>query len=216
LAEIPATARGELKRALSDAALCRDCPRMDTDQAVVGFVGTRVRRPVLFVAEAPGRLGAVKTRLPLSGDVSGRNFESLLEAAGWSRSDVWVANAVMCWPCGANGNNGRPNREELLNCSRHLARQVEIIDPLVIVSLGLVALDALRLLAPIERGPLRQLVGQRFNWANRVLVPLYHPSPRVVNTTRSLSEQTLDFRALRELVDERLRLAGRRRLSAVA
>ena len=122
----------------------------------------------------------------------------------------------MCWPRGANGSNGRPSREELLNCSRHLARQVEIVDPLVIVSLGLVALDALRLLAPVERSPLRDLVGRRLNWADRVLVPLYHPSPRVVNTTRSLSEQRRDFHALRELVDERLRLADQRRFSAVA
>ncbi len=216
MAEVRATARSELKRALTEAARCRDCPRMETDRAVVGFVGGRVRRPVLFVAEAPGRFGAVKTRLPLSGDASGRNFDFLLAAAGWSRADVWVANAVMCWPRGENGNNGRPSRVELLNCSRHLTQQIEIVDPLVVVSLGLVALDALRLLAPVERGPLRNLVGQRLDWANRVLVPLYHPSPRVVNTTRALSEQTRDFHALRQLVDERLRSAGGGRLPAVA
>jgi DNA polymerase len=175
---------------------------MESDKAVVGFVGRRVRRPVLFLAEAPGRLGAVKTRLPLSGDVTGRNFERLLEAANWTRRDVWVANAVMCWPRAANGNNGRPSHSELLNCSHHLARQIEIIDPLVVVSLGHVALDALRLLAPVDRGPLRDLVGRRLEWAGRVLVPLYHPSPRVVNTTRSLSEQARDFCALREFVDE--------------
>ena len=82
MTEIRARAHGELKRALAEAAQCRECPRMETDQAVVGFVGRRVHRPVLFVAEAPGRFGAVKTRLPLSGDVSGRNFEFLLEAGG--------------------------------------------------------------------------------------------------------------------------------------
>jgi DNA polymerase len=174
---------------------------MEHDRPVVGFAGRRVHRSVLFVAEAPGRLGAVKTRLPLSGDATGRNFDRLLEAAGWARNDVWVTNAIMCWPRGENGNNGRPQSEELRNCSQHLERQIAVVDPRVVVPLGLVALDALRLLAPIERAPLRELVGRPLSWADRTIVPLYHPSPRVVNTTRSLADQAADFVALRALVE---------------
>jgi uracil-DNA glycosylase len=199
------SSRTELARALDAAASCRLCSRMEQDRPVVGFIGRRVRRPVLFVAEAPGRLGAVKTRLPLSGDATGRNFDRLLATAEWTRAEVWVTNAIMCWPRADNGNNGRPQNHELRNCSQHLARQIAIIDPLFVVPLGLVALDALRLLAPLERAPLRELVGHPMSWAGRVVVPLYHPSPRVANTTRSLARQMEDFVALRALVDHRLR-----------
>lgn len=210
------SARAQLRQALREAARCQKCPRMERDRPVVGFVGRRVRRPVLFVAEAPGRLGAVKTRLPLSGDATGRNFELLLEAAGWTRADVWVTNAVMCWPRGVNGNNGRPLSQELVNCSDHLRRQIEIVDPLLVVPLGLVALDALRLIAPIERAPLRDIVGKRHHWAGRLVVPLYHPSPRVINTRRPLVEQIQDFVAVRALLDDRQRGNLRQSFEAVA
>jgi uracil-DNA glycosylase family 4 len=124
------------------------------------FVGPRARRPVMFVAEAPGRLGAARTGLPLHGDATGRNFEWLLDQVGWTRADVWVTNAVLCWPEGKGGVNDRPSREEIDACGGFLRRQLEIVDPLVVAPLGLVALEALGRLAPVERGPMRALAGK--------------------------------------------------------
>jgi uracil-DNA glycosylase family 4 len=159
----------------------------------------------MFVAEAPGRLGAARTGLPLHGDATGRNFEWLLEQAGWTRADVWVTNAVLCWPEGEGGVNTRPRREEVEACTGFLRRQLEIVDPLVIAPLGLVALEALGRLAPVRRGSMGALAGKVQEWEGRFLFPLYHPSPRVTNTRRSLELQCQDMLALRSLVEREKR-----------
>jgi len=87
-----------------------------------------------------------------------------------------------------------------------LRRQLEIVDPLVVAPLGLVALEALGRLAPVERGPMSALAGKAQKWEGRLLVPLFHPSPRVTNTRRSLELQTKDMLALRALIERQVEL----------
>ena len=168
----------------------------------MGYRGLARRRDVLVVAEAPGRLGAVRTGLPLSGDATGRNFERLLAGIGWRREQIWVTNAVLCWPASPAGLNRRPTRSELRNCSSHLARLVQAIDPLVVLPLGLTALEALRGLGELPRAPLRELVGRRLPWNGRLVIPTYHPSPRVMNTVRSFDEQLSDLQAVGAFVSD--------------
>lgn len=203
------------RRALADLAremrACRRCPRMSSEGAVISWAGPRVARNLMFVAEAPGRQGAVKTGVPLSGDATGRNFDTLLAACGLSRAEVWVTNAALCWPEGPNGTNGRPSGEELAACSTFLQRQLELIDPLIVAPLGLTALDALRRICPLPRGRLRDLAGRPVAWGGRWVVPLFHPSPRVVNTVRDLEAQKRDFLALQRLAHE----TSKRRVSAL-
>lgn len=182
--------------------------------ASIGFVGPRARRPLMFVAEAPGRLGAARTGLPLHGDATGRNFEWLLEQAGWTRADVWVTNAVLCWPEGEGGVNGSPSRDEIRACSSFLRRQLEIVDPLVVAPVGLVALRALAQIAPVREGRMGKLVARPQEWDGRLLVPLFHPSPRVTNTVRSLKRQREDMLALRRLSDRALAARSRRAATA--
>ena len=57
----------------------------------------------LFVAEAPGRLGAQLTGIPLSQDRTGMRFEGLLKAMKWNRSSVFITNAVLCNPRDGGG-----------------------------------------------------------------------------------------------------------------
>lgn len=149
---------------------------------------------VLLVGEAPGRLGADRTGVPFLGDRSGQHFEALLAHVGLTRADVFVTNAVLCCPT-ADGRNGRPTANEITNCSSFLRQTIELVEPLVVATLGVVALDAVARLAGC-RWRLRDVVGRQLPWEDRVVVPLYHPSPRVTNRWRPLAQQKRDIEAV--------------------
>ena len=153
---------------------------------------------VLFVAEAPGRLGADRTSVPLSVDQSGRNFADFLGSAGLRRENIFVTNAVLCNPRDGRGLNARPSAAELRNCSTHLAELITILDPPWVVALGRVALDALTLVAP-HGAVLARDVGTARSWHGRRLVPLYHPGPRSV-ARRGRAQHHADYAALATLI----------------
>lgn len=153
---------------------------------------------VLFVAEAPGRLGGDRTGVPLVSDQTGRNFARLLEGAGWRRDEVFVSNAVLCNPRDARGRNDAPSAREIRACSTHLRDLLDTLDPPFVVTLGRVALVALALIAP-HKVELRRDVATAVPWARRTLVPLYHPGPRA-QLHRPFAQQQDDFARLRELV----------------
>jgi uracil-DNA glycosylase family 4 len=176
------------------AASCRVCPRMAERRRVLTHHNGRVPSPVLFVAEAPGRLGGERTGIPMSGDQTGKNFQKLLTAAGLTRDDVFVTNAVLCNPRNVESRNAKPTRDEIHNCSRFLASTLDLVAPAFVVTLGAVALDALKLIAPHETR-LSHDVGVPIRWHGRWLVPLYHPSPRA-QLHRSFERQLEDFTRL--------------------
>jgi uracil-DNA glycosylase family 4 len=153
---------------------------------------------ILFVAEAPGRLGADRTGVPLSGDQSGRNFDIFLAHAGIDRARVFVTNAVLCNPRGADGLNDRPRAAEIRNCSEHLRAQIGLLDPRWVVSLGRTALDALNLIEPHGLS-LAEHVGTGEPWYERTLVPLYHPGGRAV-ARRGFAQHVADYAALAALL----------------
>jgi uracil-DNA glycosylase family 4 len=149
---------------------------------------------VLFVAEAPGRLGAEVTGIPLWGDRTGARFEELLGAMGWHRHGIFITNAALCNPRDAAGNNSTPTRQEIVNCSCWLRRTIEIVDPVVVVALGRVALEGLKLVAS-HNLKLKLSAGRVFSWNKRMLGVLYHPGPRTV-IHRSWKRQLTDARKL--------------------
>ncbi len=159
----------------------------------------------MVVAEAPGRRGADLTGVPLAGDRSGDRFDALLAAAGWSRADVFVTNAVLCNPRSLDRRRNRPpTRAELAACADHLRRQIELVAPVVVAPLGAVALAALDRLAP-HGLTLRESAGTPSPWSGGWLFPLYHPGDRAL-LHRPHPRQLADIRALRTFVDQ-LRVA---------
>ncbi|HZO24428.1 MAG TPA: uracil-DNA glycosylase [Chloroflexota bacterium] len=153
---------------------------------------------VLFVAEAPGRLGADRTGVPLSGDQTGRNFDAFLASADIDRSSVFITNAVLCNPRKPDGRNDRPRTGEIRNCSMHLRALIDLLDPPWVVSLGRAALDALALIEPHGRVLARD-IGVAAPWYGRQLVPLYHPGPRAL-IRRPFGQQAADYAALAALL----------------
>jgi DNA polymerase len=178
-----------------EAAACVVCDRMRERKAVLSRLNGSLKPRVMFIAEAPGRNGADRTRIPFSGDTSGRNFESLLASIKLTRGEIFITNSVLCSPRKPSGANDKPTRSEIRACSVFLRRQIELINPPVIATLGAVALDALRLIEAHDY-QLRDSAAKVLRWNGRLLVPLYHPSPQVIITVRTLEEQKRDFRSI--------------------
>lgn len=177
---------------------CNLCPRLCAQRKVLSDLNGSIYSKVIFVAEAPGRLGADRTGVPLHGDRTGANFECLLANIGWKREDVFITNAVLCNPKN-DGRNAPPTKAELTNCSAYLEMTLALVEPEVVVTLGAKALEALSLISP-HAVKLQLDVARRINWNNRILFPLYHPGPRAL-IHRSLSKQRKDFILLSGFVD---------------
>jgi uracil-DNA glycosylase family 4 len=152
----------------------------------------------MFVAEAPGRMGADRTGVPLCGDRTGDNFEALLGNIGWRREQVFITNAVLCNPRQEDGNNGTPTSDEIANCSAYLEMVLALVGPEVIVTLGATALDALEVISP-HGIDLQKGVARLVRWRGIRLFPLYHPGPRAT-IHRSLAKQRSDFMLLAKVV----------------
>ena len=177
-----------------NAATCRLCPAMADLPAVLSSQNGSIYTDLLFVAEAPGRFGAGRTGIPFHGDRSGNNFERLLDHAGLKRKDIFITNAVLCNPL-KSGNNRRPSIKEMENCSSFLQDLIDLIAPKVISTIGGVGLEAVNRLFR-TRYKLADVVAQPLSVCEFTLFPLYHPSPRVVYTHRSLNQQKRDFKKL--------------------
>ena len=162
---------------------------------------------VMFVAEAPGRLGAERTGIPLFGDRTGDRFEELLRAMQWHRCDVFITNAILCNPRNADGNNGAPSLKEISNCSPFLRKTIDLVNPLLVVSLGRVSLKALALVCS-HNLELRTSVGEVVNWYGRKLGVLYHPGPRT-SVHRPWQKQLRDAQTIAERAAKSLSLAER-------
>ena len=180
-----------------EAASCTLCERMCERRAVLSDLNGPVAAQVMFIAEAPGRNGADRTRIPFCGDASGVNFEKLLASICLGREEIFITNSVLCSPRKPSGANDKPTRKEIGNCSAFLRRQIAIIEPRVIATLGVVALDTLKLIEP-HSYRLKDHAAQVLRWNGRLLVPLYHPSPRTIAAVRSLDAQLDDFKAIRQ------------------
>src|ERR1043166_1463559 len=126
----------EFARLVAEAAACVRCPAMCERAAVLSELNGSVDARVMFIGEAPGRKGADRTHIPFSGDLSGKNFDRFLAAAGLARSEIFITSAALCNPRSTTGANRRPTSAELGNCSDFLRRTIELIAPRLIVTLG--------------------------------------------------------------------------------
>lgn len=193
------------------AKACQLCPRMTNSARVIGPGCGPLNAPLMFIGEAPGRLGADVSHLPFHGDKAGHNFESLLNQVGLSRYDIFVTNAVLCNPKGTGGNNATPNLREQQNCQTHLRQQLELLNPRIVVTLGGTALSAVAGLSP-HKLTLRDHVRTAVPWNGRLLIPLYHPGQRAL-LHRSFANQLSDYQFVVETLS-RIGKSGRTRRRA--
>jgi uracil-DNA glycosylase family 4 len=155
----------------------------------------------MFIGEAPGRKGADRTRVPFSGDQSGKNLDRFIASIGLTREQLFITSAALCNPRNALGANRKPARSELENCSNFLCRTIVIVDPAVIVTLGSVALDALKRIKWHEF-TLKDSAGKILQWNERLLVPIYHPSPQVLASHRREAQQLKDYKFVARAIQQ--------------
>jgi DNA polymerase len=184
----------------AEAQACERCPRLAARVAVLSRANGSLKPRVVFVAEAPGRRGGDRTRVPMQGDASGQHFRWLLEQAELRAEEVFITNAVLCNPRKETGANDKPTAAEIANCSDFLRRQLDLLCPELVVSVGATALTALQRLEP-HGLRLAADVGRCIAWRGTRLLPVYHPSPQVIISRRSLTEQAADWQAIRHALD---------------
>src|SRR5262244_158909 len=158
----------EFNQLIGDASSCVRCPAMCERVAVMSELNGPVTARVMFVGEAPGRKGADRTRVPFSGDQSGVNFDRYLNSIQLTREQIFIMSAALCNPRSESGANRRPKKTELANCSDFLRRTIELVDPRVVVTLGSVALEALKRIHYHELN-LKDSAAQVHSWNGRVL-----------------------------------------------
>jgi uracil-DNA glycosylase family 4 len=153
------------------AAGCTACPELAATRQHVVF-GRRPAEPpcdLVLLGEAPGA-DEDASGLPFVGR-SGQLLDQLLAEAGLSREEVGVLNVLKCRPPG----NRKPARVEMANCRGWLDQQLALLDPLLVLTLGGTATEAM-----LGRGArLTQLRGQDHVVDGRVVVATYHPSAAI-------------------------------------
>lgn len=154
-----------LDQARQDALVCVACPLNAGRTQVVYGVGSPDAE-VMFVGEAPGRDEDLQGE-PFVGR-AGQLLTQLLADAGIARDDVYIANVLKCRP----PNNRDPLPDEIDACRPWLMEQIELIDPLLIVTLGNFAT---KLLLATNVG-ISRLHGKTYRFADRWLLPTFHPS----------------------------------------
>jgi DNA polymerase len=119
----------------------------------------------MFIGEGPGFHENEQGR-PFVG-AAGNFLEELLETIGLKREDVFIGNVVKCRP----PSNRDPLPDEIEACSSYLQRQIEAIDPKVIVTLGRFSMARY-----FPDAKISQIHGQAKEINGRLIVPMYHPA----------------------------------------
>ena len=120
----------------------------------------------MFVGEAPGQEEDERGE-PFVGK-SGQLLTKIIEAIGLSREQVYIANVIKCRPPG----NRNPEPDEVATCQPFLFRQIDVIQPRVIVPLGKFAAQCLLK----TNDPITRLRGREFRYRDAILMPTYHPA----------------------------------------
>src|SRR5579871_5000791 len=185
--------RERLKDLLMTARACRRCGELAATRTTVVFGAGNADADLMFVGEAPGANEDLQG-LPFVG-AAGRLLETLLGEIGLSRGDVFIANVLKCRPPG----NRDPRPGEVENCTPYLVRQIELVRPRVICTLGNFATKLLRDdPAGITRVRARPEVRTIGSHTTR-LYPIFHPAAALY-TPRTLETLREDFHGLPALL----------------
>ena len=185
--------REELKAVWRQAQSCTNCPQLASTRQTVVFGSGNADADLMFVGEAPGA-NEDKQGLPFVGQ-AGRLLDTLLEEIGLARGDVFIANVLKCRPPG----NRDPLPQEIDACQDYLFRQMELIEPKVVCTLGNFSTKLLRgdptgITRLHGREEVRRVGPRRVR-----LYPIYHPAAALY-TPKMLDILREDFARLPDLL----------------
>lgn len=149
---------------------CQNCPLAKSKKNPVYGEGS-LNASLMFVGEAPGVEEDLQGR-PFVGE-AGRLLTRLIEKMGFKREDVYITNTVKCHPPG----NRDPFESEISICFDYLKREIEIISPQVIMTLGRVATYTLMgMQGKIKDLHISKLRGKAFFYNQIPVIPTFHPA----------------------------------------
>lgn len=181
---------------------CKNCPLYHSRILAVPGEGPE-NANVMFIGEGPGFHENQQGR-PFVGQ-AGKFLDELLSAAGLRRETVFITNVVKCRPPG----NRDPQPEELEACSKFLDRQIEIINPEMIVTLGRFSMAKF-----FGQVKISQIHGNMRKIGQRYIVAMYHPAaalhqPALKNTLLSdfakLKNYMIQIKSENEIKDNNLK-----------
>jgi len=182
----------ELETYAAETAACTRCRLAEGRTQVVFGVGDP-EADLMFVGEAPG-FHEDKQGFPFVGQ-AGKLLDQLLGGIGMSREDVYIANVIKCRPPG----NRDPMPDEIEACESHLFKQVELIEPKLVATLGNFAT---KLLSGKQLG-ITRVHGQEqevtLGGRSVLLYPIYHPAAALY-TPAMLRVLQEDFARIPELL----------------
>ena len=168
---------------------CQAC-RLASGRTQVVFGTGSPNAPIMFVGEAPG-FHEDRQGVPFVG-AAGKLLTELLESVGLSRLEIYIANVIKCRP----PQNRNPQADEVETCKPFLLKQIELIKPKLVCSLGNFATQTLL----GRKIGITRVRGQVFQLENFILFPLLHPAAALHqgNLKASLLE---DFQKLKKILD---------------
>ena len=185
-----------LAQVAKEVAVCEKCALYHSRKKSVPGEGP-ANSEIMFIGEGPGFYENEQGR-PFVG-AAGQFLDQLLAEAGLKRSDVWIGNVVKCRPPG----NRDPQPEELAACDTYLERQINAINPSIIITLGRYSMGKFMPGAKIStvHGQMRK-VGERY------MIAMFHPAAALHQA--SLKPAILaDFARLPELLEQARKGLGR-------
>jgi len=176
----------ELDHSLKDCQRCR----LSSGRTQVVFGTGNPNASIMFVGEAPG-FYEDKQGIPFVG-AAGKLLNELLESAGLSRTDIYIANVIKCRP----PDNRNPLPDEVETCKPFLFQQIEAIKPKVVCTLGNFAMQTLL----GKKIGIMKMRGQVFQVQDFFVFPMLHPAAALHqgNLNEPLRE---DFRKLKAFLD---------------
>ncbi|EDM24510.1 uracil-DNA glycosylase [Caminibacter mediatlanticus TB-2] len=172
--------------------ICKNCTLCDLSKTRTNIVfgEGNPKAKLMFIGEGPGEMED-KTGRPFvgrAGKLLTKIIENVLEL---SREDVYIANIVKCRP----PNNRVPTIEEAESCKPYLIKQIDIINPKILVCLGKTAFMYLM----NNNIPISKIRGQIFEYKGKKVIPTYHPSFLLRNPSAK-KEAYKDFLLIKELL----------------
>jgi DNA polymerase len=150
----------------TEVSSCARCELAKTRNHVI-FGEGNINAAIMIIGEAPGRDEDLQGR-PFVGK-SGQLLDKILAACGFTRDEhVFISNIVKCRP----PDNRVPTPQEAAACMPWLLKQIELVNPRILILLGA---TALKYMAGAEHKITRER-GSWLNWNDRLAMPVYHPS----------------------------------------
>lgn len=157
--------------------ICKRCPLWKTRTNAVPGEGNE-KAKIMFIGEAPGRNEDLQGK-PFVG-AAGKVLDEMLASIGLQRSEVYITNVVKCRPPG----NRDPLPSEIKACSPYLEKQIEIIKPKIIVTLGRFSMEWVFKRFGLLKTKISKAHGKIFEISHifvEYILPLYHPAVAVYN-----------------------------------